>query len=190
MLIASALLALSLHSACVAPAAAPTLTVERAAWIRGAHAALVHEDAGTKLRWTLKAAFPALEARRTVTVEAFSADGKRLFTRSAVARPGASDSRYHRTVTARVALDLPDLSGVAEFASTRAADRSLERTGAGARDVARSRSLVPADRAGQKSNCSRSVRRTRASSSAASPPGLVTYCTSGFTMSHGRACHL
>ena len=116
MLIASALLALSLHSACVAPAAAaPALTLERAAWIRGAHAVLVHEDAGTKLEVDLKAAFPALEARRTLTVEAFSADGKRLFTRSAVARPGANDARYHRTVTARVALDLPDLSGVAEL---------------------------------------------------------------------------
>ncbi|MBK7877025.1 MAG: hypothetical protein IPJ77_14980 [Planctomycetes bacterium] len=116
MLIATALLSLSLNSACVAPATTgPALHVERAAWIRGAHAALVQDAGATRLAVDLKAAFPALESRRTVTVEAFSADGKLLFTRTAVARPGMNDARYHRTVAARVSVELPDLAGVAEL---------------------------------------------------------------------------
>lgn len=114
--LSSALLALALSSACAsAPVAGPAVDVERAPWIRTAHARIVDDGGAAHLEVDLRAAFPGLESRRSVTVQGYSADGQLVFTRAGVAEAGMQDARYHRNVDARLALPLPDLSGVAEL---------------------------------------------------------------------------
>lgn len=112
----TALLALSLNSACVTPSASgPAVQVDRAAWVRTAHATVVQEGTSARLAVDLQAAFPAIAARRTVTVEGFASDGRLLFTKSVVACAGTNDARHHRTVKARASIVLPELANVAEL---------------------------------------------------------------------------
>ncbi|NUP94796.1 MAG: hypothetical protein HUU28_01415 [Planctomycetaceae bacterium] len=110
------LLGLCLLGSCAAvapsdslPASAPAIEIERAPWIRSAHAQVVDE----RLEVELLGAIPALQSRRGVTVEAVDATGQRLFSVTGVASLGTNDARYHRSAPSRLSLALPQLEGVA-----------------------------------------------------------------------------
>jgi hypothetical protein len=103
-------------SATVAPAgaaaaSAPAIEIERAPWIRSAHARLV--DSAVEVE--LVGAFPALQARRTVTVEAVDAAGQRLYSVSGIASLGTNDARFHHIAPSHLSLALPRVDGVAEL---------------------------------------------------------------------------
>lgn len=116
MILATALLALSLNTACAAPAsAAPTLDVERAAYVRSAHAALVHDGGKAFATVAFQVGAPAIEARRTVTLVGLASDGTVLFERTVVATAGMNDARFHRSVTARARVELPELAGLSSL---------------------------------------------------------------------------
>lgn len=94
-----------------AVASTPAIQVERAPWIRSAHAQVVDSHVEVEL----VGAFPAFQSRRAVTVEAVDAAGQRLFAVSGVAAQGTLDARFHRSAKSRLSLALPQLDGVAEL---------------------------------------------------------------------------
>lgn len=114
MILAAALLAFSLHAA-PAPGAGPVLNVERAAYVRTAHATLVRDEGKTFASVAFRLGVPAVQARRTVTVVGLAQDGSVLFERTAVATQGMNDARFQRAVDARVRVELPDVAGLSEL---------------------------------------------------------------------------
>lgn len=94
-----------------AVASAPSIELERAPWIRSAHAQVVDSHVEVEL----VGAFPAFQSRRAVTVEAVDAAGQRLYTVTGVAALGTLDARFHRSAKSRLSLALPQLDGVAEL---------------------------------------------------------------------------
>ena len=114
MLLSSTVLALALHLGSAAPApAAPAIQIERASYVRAAHATLVHADGKEFLAVDWRGAFPPVEARRTLVVEGLDAAGNVLFTRNALACTGMNDARFHRSFDARARVELPSTAGAA-----------------------------------------------------------------------------
>lgn len=106
MLLSSTVLALTLHLSPAAPSA-PAIQVERAGYVRSAHAVLVKREGKDFLSVDWRSAFPPTQARRTLVVEGLDAAGNVLFTRQASACDGMNDARFHRSFTARAKVELP-----------------------------------------------------------------------------------
>lgn len=116
MIFATALLALALHAAPASDAsAAPAVHVARAAYVRSAHATLVHEGGKTFAAVDFRVGAPAISARRTVTLVGLASDGSVLFERSVVATAGMNDARFQRAVRARARVELPAVAGLSEL---------------------------------------------------------------------------
>lgn len=116
MIFATALLALALHAAPASDAsAAPAVHVERAAYVRSAHAALVSADGKMFANVELDVAAPAISARRTVSLVGLASDGTVLFERRVVATAGMNDARFQRAVHARARVELPEVAGLSEL---------------------------------------------------------------------------
>lgn len=88
-------------------ASAPSIELERAPWIRSAHAQVVDSHVEVEL----VGAFPAFQSRRAVTVEAVDAVGHASTPSRVSRRSETLDARFHRSAKSRLSLALPQLDG-------------------------------------------------------------------------------
>lgn len=112
MLCSTTVLALVLNFTAPAAPKAPAIEVDRAGYVRSAHAVRVTEGEKELLVVDWRGAFPPSQARRTLVVEGLDAAGKVVFTREARAGAGMNDARFHRSFSARARVELPKLDAV------------------------------------------------------------------------------
>lgn len=93
---------------CVLPQATPP----QAGFLRDVRVELLQDQ---RLSFEAKVAFPATLSRRSFVVEGLAADGTLLGSRNATARVEAAGGRRRGMLDARFEIELPALSGVAQW---------------------------------------------------------------------------